>query len=475
MRYTDLIAEDQSPIDDINQFVADIKSGTIAPLAIQAVKNWMAKKVEPDQPAEVEPKKPAEPAPTELVAVEPEQPAPEQPPVEVEPVAQQPVPNPNQQQPAPVAEARTKANAIPGQESIDVDKDFEKLIRTKFASDADNIITFAYRASIQSTCKEIAANKLFKPAAAELLYNLFYEAPGSLHDRNNLAILIRDKGVLDLKKFGSGQGRIIDLVSAKYRGNALVARLVDQLVDRKDFPTQVSSANKGPGEDMITILGSPVMKLSPGDLNVGGKEIEVKAQGARLKGWGGNTIYGNGVRYYAEWVMAMKEALGSRGVRVLEEHGHTLAPYFNFTADRIAALSAALAAGDGKNKRAIVRRAFNGLLEAVFLQSTSEMREKFLSVFNSKGSFDVEEFRRAWFIMSYDYYKLTTRDKKTGKAMDAIMFIHQPTMTYKFVQEEDDFDWDAFNIAPGIYDWKDANSVAPKITYGKETRQKRRR
>ena len=77
--------------------------------------------------------------------------------------------------------------------------------------------------------------------------------------------------------------------------------------------------------------------------------------------------------------------------------------------------------------------------------------------------------------MSYEYYRLTTRDKKTGKAMDAIMFIHQPTMTYKFVKEEDDFDWDAFTISPGIYDWKDANSVAPKITYGKEIRQKRSR
>jgi hypothetical protein len=474
MKIRDILTEGSG--DDIKQMIADIQSGQIKPQIVQAVKNFMAKKLGAE--AEQEPEQRDTQPPTQEPAEPVQQPV-------ARPQAAKPVQQPQSRPVAPVAgtikpqaptavsEAQKKKPAEP---AIDVDADFEKILRTKFAADADNILTFVYRTNIQKTCDDIVVNKMFKSEAAELLYTLFYEAPGSLHDRNAIAIVIRDHGVLDLSKFDqAGEGPINELVQAKYRNNPLVQYLVEKLLNRKDFPTQVSSANKGAGEDMITILGNPVLKLSPGDLNVGGKEVEVKAQGARLKGFGGGRIYGNGATVYREWATAIASALGAKGMSVLNEYGLSLKNYLNFGDKTLAVLSQALAEGNGKNKQAVVKNAFESMLEHVYPQSTAKLRKTITGLIKSNGSFDVESFRRAWFLFSYEYYKLTTQDEKTGKAMDSIMFIHQPTSSYKFVISAKDFDFDKFTIDTSIYNWTDAPSVAPKITYGKEIRSRRSR
>jgi hypothetical protein len=476
MQIKEIITE--SKLDGIKQMMADIGTGLIEPKVVQAVKNYMMKKLgavqEPQQELQPEPQQRAEPqqvpnqqkAPVQQAPAQQPKVPPQQPQANVAPASTtiKPVPT--------VAEAKVKAQPV----DIDVDADFEKILRTKFGEDADNIMTFVYRTNIQEICKEISVNKNFKPEAAELLYNMFYEAPGTLHDRNKIATIIRDEGVLDLKKFSKGgEGQILDLVKPTYKGNKLVQYLVGKLINRKDFPTQVSSANKGPGEDMITILGNPVMKLSPGDLNVGGLEVEVKAQGARLKGFGGGRIYGNGVQVYPQWASAISQALGTKGLQVLADYGLNLKNYYNFGDKTLNALAEALTAGNGKNKKATVVSAFDSMLEHVYPMSTTAMRKMITSVFQSNGSFEVDAFRRAWFLFSYEYYKLTTMDKETGKAMDSIMFIHQPSSSYKFVTNTNDFDFDKFTIDTSIYNWSDAPSVAPKITFGKEIRTRRSR
>jgi hypothetical protein len=98
-----------------------------------------------------------------------------------------------------------------------------------------------------------------------------------------------------------------------------------------------------------------------------------------------------------------------------------------------------------------------------------------LSTINSDGSFDVEEFRKQWFLLTYDYYMATSQDPKTGIGFDGILFIHQPSFSYSYIKnaKQIDTNWDNFELSPGLYNWTDAPSVAPKITYGKEIRQKR--
>jgi hypothetical protein len=69
----------------------------------------------------------------------------------------------------------------------------------------------------------------------------------------------------------------------------------------------------------------------------------------------------------------------------------------------------------------------------------------------------------------------TSVDKKTGVGFDGILFIHQPTFTYNYIKDKTQLekDWAQFELNPGLYNWTDAPSVAPKITFGKEERARK--
>jgi hypothetical protein len=310
-----------------------------------------------------------------------------------------------------------------------------------------------------------------------MIAQMFFDAPGTLSQRNHIAHVLMGTGVLDLKKFVKpGTGMLDDLFLPEYRNNSIVMNLKLKLKNRSDFPTQVSAANKGSGEDLITILGNPVNKLSPGDLNIAGKEIEIKAMGARLKGFGGSTVYGDATRIYPEWTRLMTEALGGKGSQFMQSQGASLKKYFNFGLDNLNILSDALQVSDVKNCGSLVRSAFVLLLETLYVQSDTGMREIILRSFDRKtGEFDPTEFRKNWFLFSYDYYKKTTADKKTGAAMHAIMFVNQGDEKYQIVTDisQIEANWDNYQLSTDLFTWNNPTGSAPKITLGKETRERK--
>ncbi len=338
-----------------------------------------------------------------------------------------------------------------------------------------NTVTFVYRENIVNNCKKIAASKMYKSDAVDLLASLFYELPATFHQRNNLSNVLVKTGILDLSKFSKpGQGSLVDLIMPKYKSDKAAINLFLKLKSRKDFPTQVSAANKGAGEDLITILGHPVLKLSPGDLNIDGKEIEIKAMGARLKGFGGSDIYGNATNYYNTWVNLISKALGDIGLQYMQENGKSLKKYYHFGLDNLKVLSDALNLSNVPNKQALLIEAFDGLAQVLYPKSSVSMRKLILSAFNKKG-FDVQTFRKQWFLFSYDYYKLTTADKKTGATMHAIMFINQGDNSYHIVTESDQIsdNWNQYELSTDLFNWTNPTGQAPKITYGKEVRSKK--
>ena len=246
----------------VDQLIKDIKAGEIAPTVVQAVSNYIQKKLAQTQQPEVEPQaqQPADKKPEEIAT---EIPA-ELPPID--------------QEEKELAEA--VAMAMPAGVTLKPDELRKFLLKGGFKSEEVNdIVTFAYRQTIELACKQIASVKLYKADAATMLAQLFFNIPGTLSQRNHIAKILTTTGVLDLKKLTKpGVGTIDDLILPEYRSNPIVINLKLKLKSRSDFPTQVSAANKGAGEDLITILGNPVNKLSPGDLNIAGKEIVIRSK-----------------------------------------------------------------------------------------------------------------------------------------------------------------------------------------------------
>jgi hypothetical protein len=257
-----------------------------------------------------------------------------------------------------------------------------------------------------------------------------------------------------------------------------VVNLKLKLKSRSDFPTQVSAASKGAGEDLITILGNPVNKLSPGDLNIAGKEIEIKGIGARLKGFGGNNVYGDAARIYKEWVNVMIQALGPEGLEVLNSAGANLKKYLHFSLGNLNALNDAVQVSKVPQRGKYIRLAFELLLETLYIQSDSKMREVVLRSFDPKtGMFNVEELRKNWFLFSYEYYKMTTADKKTGQQMHAIMFLNQGDEKYQIVTDRQQLEdnLDNYTLGTDLFNWINPTGQAPKVTLGKEVRVQRKR
>jgi hypothetical protein len=448
----------------VDQLIKDIKAGEIAPTVVQAVSNYINKKLsQTQQPTVATPQ-----------VIEPKV-APEEP-VEISPNDQEVLPI--DQEEKELAEA--VAMAMPAGVTIKPDELRKFLLKGGISKDeVDNIVTFTYKQTIELACKEIAAVKLYKAEAGAMLAQLFFSVPGTLSQRNHIAKVLTTTGVLDLKKLiKPGVGTLDDLLMPEYRTNPIVVNLKLKLKNRSDFPTQVSAANKGAGEDLITILGNPVNKLSPGDLNIAGKEIEIKGMGARLKGFGGTSVYGDAARIYKEWANIMIQALGPQGLEVLEGSGASLKTYLHFSLKNLNALNDAIQVSKVPQRGKYIRLAFELLLETLYVQSDSKMREVVLRSFNPKtGMFDVEELRKNWFLFSYEYYKLTTADKKTGQQMHAIMFLNQSDETYQIVTDRQQLEstLDSYQLGTDLFNWTNPTGQAPKVTLGKEVRVQRKR
>jgi hypothetical protein len=444
----------------VDQLIKDIKAGEIAPTVVQAVSNYIQKKLA-QQSTVAEPQKSS--VPQQEPEVTPEIPA-EIPPTD--------------QEEKELAEA--VAIAMPAGVTLKPDDLRKYLLKGGFKSEEVNdIVTFAYRQTIELACKQIASVKLYKAEAAAMLAQLFFNIPGTLSQRNHIAKVLTTTGVLDLKKLTKpGLGTLDDLLLPEYRSNPIVVNLKLKLKSRSDFPTQVSAANKGAGEDLITILGNPVNKLSPGDLNIAGKEIEIKGMGARLKGFGGTSVYGDAARIYKEWANLMIQALGPQGLEVLEGSGASLKTYLHFSLKNLNALNDAVQVSKVPQRGKYIRLAFELLLETLYVQSDSKMREVVLRSFDPKtGMFNVEELRKNWFLFSYEYYKMTTADKKTGQQMHAIMFLNQGDETYQIITDRQQLEdnLDSYQLGTDLFNWTNPTGQAPKVTLGKEVRVQRKR
>lgn len=340
------------------------------------------------------------------------------------------------------------------------------------------------------------------------IVGLFVEAPGTLEDK--LAIAMRldttgerpntGGGIINTKKLTTqGKGSIDDLITVKK--NPVVDFIKKRLITMRVYPSTTSAAT-GDGEAFFLILGAGITKRGKGDLNVGagmskkdklhnpspmevnGKEVEVKAQGARLKGFGGKGTYGDGASYYKTFNQDLINIIGQEGNNYLGQllpgskatggWGNGKNP-LHFGLANLHALSNVLKMFVKKNGATPkqVREMFLGMINHVYPKIEPDMYNDLLKTIDKFGSFDVDEFRKQWFLMTYKYYMETSRDD-SGQTYDGILFIHQPTFTYSYIKgpEAMSEQWGDFELNSTLYNWTDTQSVAPKITYGKEIRTK---
>lgn len=346
---------------------------------------------------------------------------------------------------------------------------YEQLKRANPA-DAEIIWSFYNRSMIESVVEDLFREKDLSNADAERFNNLIIRNQGKLEDKVAFVQRIKDAGIIDLRKvITPGKGSVDKLFNYK---SEILDNIKHELLDFKVSPKS-TAVNVGAGEGFFMILGKNISKRGAGDLNVLGREVEVKAQGARLKGFGGKGSYGDGAFYYKKFNAELVKILGSKGVLYFkEQYGFNPNMPWHFSLAKLQALSDVLA--KSKANQAEVKSLFDKLLAYIFSRSTPEMRKQVTNVIGRNGSFDVDEFRKAWFLLTYDYYKFTSTNA-TGETFAGILFINQPSFSYCFITTSSQLEkeWSNFQLNPNLYNWTDPQSVAPKISFLKEIRAKR--
>jgi hypothetical protein len=419
-----------------------------------------------------------------------------------------------QVQPAPVAEPTEQP---PVGEAINADElQLLSLLKQVNPERADQVWAFYNKKMLEEYIVPALLEKdVNRPDDHQRIINLFVEAPGTLEDK--LAIAMRldttgerpntGGGIINTKKLTTqGKGSIDDLIMIKK--NPVVDFIKTRLITMRVYPSTTSAAT-GDGEAFFLILGAGITKRGKGDLNVGnagvtkkdklhnpspmeinGKEVEVKAQGARLKGFGGKGTYGDGATYYKDFNQQLFNIIGKEGSDWLTQAtpptkgakpslgwNNGKSP-LHFGLANLNALSQALKLFAKKNGATpnTVKDMFHGMIMHVYPKMDKSMYNDLLKTIDRSCSFDVEEFRKQWFLMTYKYYMETSRDE-TGQTYDGILFIHQPTFTYSYIKGPDAMSeqWGDFELNSTLYNWTDTQSVAPKITYGKEIRDKKKK
>ena len=293
--------------------IKDIKRGTTPVNVLLKLRSFLTKlvgqetapePVEPTQPVQPAPAEPAPPTPTPAIV----------PPKElVEPIEPELPPDEKQ-----VKEARGKEKAVGS-----VDLQIYELMKKARPGDADKVWAFYNRSMLEEyIIPALNAKDIIKPDDHTRVLNLFIHAPGSLEDKVSVAMKIDDSGrypgtgggVIKTKDMlRAGAGSIDKLMT---ESNPTLDYIKKNLITFRVQPS-TTAVNTGDGEAFFLILGSGIAKLGSGDLNVLGREVEVKAQGARLKGFGGKGVYGDGATYWTKFNKDLISLIKLAGVKEL--------------------------------------------------------------------------------------------------------------------------------------------------------------
>lgn len=125
------------------------------------------------------------------------------------------------------------------------------------------------------------------PSNADEVINFVEEARADIEDKQEFMSIVGKGTGIDGKKVLNANKRTSfdDIVSKRLQGNATYQTIKGKLIRQKNF-TSPGSKGIGDGELYLSILSKDITAdpADKGDIAVSGKSIEVKAQGARLRG-----------------------------------------------------------------------------------------------------------------------------------------------------------------------------------------------
>lgn len=256
------------------------------------------------------------------------------------------------------------------------------------------------------------------PSNADEVINFVEEARADIDDKQEFMSIVGKGTGIDGKKVLNATKRTSfdDIVSNRLKGNATYQSIKGKLLRQKNF-TSPGSKGIGDGELFLSILSKDIGAdpADKGDIAVSGKSVEVKAQGARLRGQKGFAA-GSGAKVKENLVQELSTLTGEQ---VDDNRSLSFKPRGD-----LSFLNGILKGQDAKEVRAIFARAFEGLYPQIKSGTLNKWLKKIVQ--NDGTLAQDSEFLVAGMI--FDYYK-------SLEGFESILFLNSKKGVFQVIPD----------------------------------------
>ena len=272
--------------------------------------------------------------------------------------------------------------------------------------------------------------------------NLIAETPGLVSSKLAFLKEVHKKGIINEERLiDNGKLQNLDeLVKTKYP--SLYNGMKNEIVN---WEPQISSSNIGKGELFFFLFGKNIKQCEVGDLDVNGKEIELKAKNSRMLATRG---YSTPPVVYKDFFF---KELKKKAVNVKHDKN-----FYNLNKKGIQNLS------DVYKEISDVEWCRNHLkytFKHLYFQSSTRLIDKFVkNVVDKKGGLEVENFVSEFYGFQYDYYKQVANHK-------GILFLNPKNMNTMYVKNSKTLKDNLHNFTTATsFSWKETRCITYQLT-----------
>lgn len=259
---------------------------------------------------------------------------------------------------------------------------------------------------------------------------------------NNMELVSRD------------HGNITDVFDDDYKD--VLVELAPQLFKLK--PPAAGSANIGPGELALAMLGNPSNKADKGDININGEMYEIKAGSGTVGGRFNSSDVGKAKEGWKPWNDGIKKIMGANydpnQTNVAKSGKKTLGSKFNWNDSGVQKFNAEVGPYTDKAKTVEL---ISNVMKVLFknYKKIKNMPQYIDGMINNDGTINVDLYMMYWARALYDSYQ-------EADGVTNILIINTGNLDYTIIRNSQDVEGKfqkTFRTSGG-FNWNDGQQTA---------------
>lgn len=249
-------------------------------------------------------------------------------------------------------------------------------------------------------------------------------------------------------------GNIANVFDDDYKD--ILAELAPQLFKLK--PPAAGSANIGPGELALAMLGNPSTKADKGDININGEMYEIKAGSGTVGGRFNSSDVGKAKEGWKTWSDGIKKIMGKNfdpnQVNIAKSGKKTLGAKYNWNDSGIAKFNSEVGP---KTDKAKTMELISDVMKVLFknYKKLKNIPSYIKGMVNNDGTINIDTYMMYWSRALYDSYQ-------EADGVTNILIINTGNLDYTIIRNSEDIQEKFQNTfrTSGGFNWNDGQQTA---------------